>query len=149
MRFEHTAQLLQQLNAAAVFVHFQDSSWRNEPTDSAEAGYFGEKISICFPNATDEDADNVDTYASFYLQLFKIDAEGLYEKRDYPPFEEDFDTLEKAAGAVNAYIRSRPFKIVDYGGGLFQLIDPEGMDCIGDFVGLADAKRTSCNNFIL
>lgn len=148
-RFKNTPQLLQQLNEAAVFVHFEDTSWHNEPTDSAQAGYFTDMISISFPNATKKDADNVDTYASFYLQLFMADAQGLYEKKPYPPFDNDFDTLEEAAGAVNAYIRSRPFKIIDYGGGLYQLLDPEGMDYIGDFIGLVDAKRTCCNNFIL
>ncbi|HEK22053.1 MAG: hypothetical protein C0191_04625 [Mucilaginibacter sp.] len=48
---------------------------------------------------------------------------------------------------INEYLRSRPFTIVKYELGKYQLLDPNGMDYIGQYVSLIDAKKTSFYNY--
>ncbi len=49
--------------------------------------------------------------------------------------------------AITEYIRSKPFTIVKHHRGEYKLLDPNGMDYIGQYVTLKDAQKTSCYNY--
>jgi hypothetical protein len=49
----------------------------------------------------------------------------------------------------NNWIKKNPFTIVKFKPGQYQLLDPNGMDYIGEFVKLKDAKNTCDNNFVI
>lgn len=50
--------------------------------------------------------------------------------------------------AINKYIKSRPFTIIAYNRGQHRLLDPNGMDYIGQYVTLKDVKRTAFYNYV-
>jgi len=147
MRFKTSPRYLDRLNKKAVFVTFTDSSWHNEPTDSAEADYFGCTLRVSFPNSRRPDL--LERFNTFCLELFATDQQGCYQQLDYPPFDQEYGTLAAAANAINAYIRSRPFTILRHERGKYQLLDPAGYDYSGEYLTLAEAKRACAGNFKL
>jgi hypothetical protein len=63
---------------------------------------------------------------------------------------DNIDTLIlKTIRPINKYIKTRPFTIIRYSHGQHKLLDPNGMDYIGQYTTLSDAKKTSLNNFLL
>ena len=56
--------------------------------------------------------------------------------------------FNKVVIAINSYVKSRPFIIIRYLPGQHKLLDPNGMDYIGQYVTLKDAKKSSCYNYI-
>jgi|GEM_PF-2222335 len=149
MRRKINEHYLSSLNRRAVFVKFEDTTWHNENTDSAEADYFGEVINVSFPNAGKRIVGDEECFTMFYLTLYRIDEQNCYEKIPYDPFEMEFETIAEVIGAVNAYIRSRPFMIRWEGRGKYLLLDPNGANYTGEYVTLKDAKRTSRYNYEL
>ncbi|MBE9599869.1 hypothetical protein [Pedobacter sp. MC2016-24] len=138
---------LARLNRKVIFAKFEDTTWHNENTDSAEAEYFGKIINISFPNSTKLVIDDPECYISFWLTLYDLDAEGNYEQIPYSPFDREFLSYNETLVAINDYIRTRPFSIVWQSRGRYRLLDPNGIDYTGELVSLKDARKTSSHNY--
>ncbi|MES2454797.1 MAG: hypothetical protein V4594_04625 [Bacteroidota bacterium] len=149
MRRKINESYLLRLNRKAAFVQFKDTTWCNENTDSAEAEYFSEVVSLSFPNASKQRPDDEECYTTFWLRLYGTDEKGCYQQMEYEPFERELDTLSQVIELVNTYVRSRLFRIIWQQHGKYLLLDPNGLNYTGELISLTDAKRTCQFNFLL
>ena len=146
MRSRKNENYLIRLNRKFSTLDFQDVTWHNESTDTVEAHYFGFVIRVSFPNAVRNPQSDPKLCNTFVCELYDISA-GYYMICDYAPFETELDDLNEVIGAIRDYIATRPFTVFKYARGLYRLFDPNGVDYCGEYLSLADAKRTSGQNF--
>lgn len=149
MRTKTNQIWLARLNSEAIFVQFTDTTWHNEPTDSAKASYFGREIYVSFPNATKPDPEDPESFVSFTVEIYSDDKNSNTHYLMDQKGSVDFENFEEMLQAINNYICSRPFTILKHSKEKYRLLDPAGFDYVGEYITLADAKKTCGYNFIM
>lgn len=139
--------LIVKLNRQVVFLKFECSACDNCHCDYAVADYFDYTLKVTLPKLT--------KFKGNKACLFSVELTSIYEKEEVKRLLTDiggqsqWNSLKDVIDAVNQYVQSRPFTIVKYSKGQYILLDPNGFDYIGEYVTLADAKRTCGHNFKL
>lgn len=138
---------LARLNTKVVFVEFTKCVLADESRAYGQAHYFGKDIRVSFASDGSTGRKNPDFQIGFTVEIFAtysgIDQQYLTDPQGNP----EFSTFEQMITAINSYIKSRPFLIEWYDRGKYRLLDPEGMDYVGAYITLSDAKRTSDHNY--
>ncbi len=107
-----------------------------------EAEYFDSKIQLLF-------------YVSDSTKRIKTGRLKITNDKNQPINEMEINTSRLSSAiktislVITEYISSKPFTIVKHHRGEYKLLDPNGMDYIGQYVTLKDAQKTSCHNYQL
>jgi hypothetical protein len=106
-----------------------------------ESEYFGSLIEIKI--TTSEGRND-----GFHCLITITDENGMIEMYKSLNHKVTHNLIYKVVQLINTYVKSRPFIIIHYSRGQHKLLDPNGMDYIGQYVTLKDAKKTSFNNYL-
>lgn len=140
-------EILGQLNAKTAFITFEED---NADQTLFVAEYFSYNV-VCKINIPEEfDSSDFLTSGSFSLTIQKEFYLGTMTNNTVeilPVLE--VKGLAAVIKYVNSFIKLVPFKIVKHSRNQYQLLDPEGMDYIGEYVTFKDAKSTCFNNFLI
>lgn len=120
-------------------LNFTLTSLENEV--DMESEYFGSEIQIKIKPAESKNH-------SLRCHITIMNENGLLETDKILNHKTTYNLINKVIKLINTYVKSRPFTIVRYSRGQHKLLDPNGMDYIGQYVTLNDAKKTSFNNYL-
>lgn len=118
--------------------------------EELEADYFDDMLNVVIPLTLNKSKLSIDHSLLPYVEV--TSPKDRLIMKIYPStynVNTQRKLLIQICEIIQQHLRSRPFTIHPFNPSEFQLLDPNGMDYIGQYVTLADAKRTSGYNYLL